>query len=128
MLERLRMVPIAAGDAGARRMSAEDVLDYHPLISIEEAAGIMEVSESTVRRDFEDLHTRGLASYRLVGRRGHVDQRWCYTPLQGAAAIPRWRRPLVACRGLSAGIAAESGDAERPIPCDPAPPCLVAGR
>ena len=60
-------------------MDAEEVLANCPMISVEEAAPLIGVHDSTVRRHFQELRLRGLATYHDVGRAGHLEQRWIPT-------------------------------------------------
>ena len=60
-------------------MDAEEVLANCPMISVEEAAPLIGVDDSTVRRHFQELRLRGLATYHDVGRAGHREQRWIPT-------------------------------------------------
>ena len=62
-------------------MDGYDMLDHCPLITVEEAAPIMEVDVRTARRRFNALRGSGLATYRVVGRGGHREQRWVLTPV-----------------------------------------------
>ena len=60
-------------------MNAMWVLALFPLINPEEAAAIMRVHVTTARRRFQELLKDGLATYHMVGRGGHLEQRWVLT-------------------------------------------------
>ena len=60
-------------------MDAEEVLANCPMISVEEATPLIGVHDSTIRRHFQELRLRGLATYHDVGRAGHLEQRWIPT-------------------------------------------------
>lgn len=60
-------------------MNAMLVLAFFPLINPEAAAAIMGVHVTTVRRHFQELLKDGLATCQMVGRAGHLEQRWVLT-------------------------------------------------
>ena len=60
-------------------MNAIHLLAHCPLIAPEEAAKGMGVDVATIRRNFKALRDSGLATYHLVGRDGHLEQRWVLT-------------------------------------------------
>ena len=57
-------------------MNELELLADCPLISVQEAAEIQQVNESTVRRHFDDQRTDGLATFHVVGRAGRHVERW----------------------------------------------------
>ena len=67
-------------------MDAIHLLANCPLIAPEEAAKGMRVDVATVRRHFKGLRDSGLATYHLVGRGGHLEQRWVLTR-EGVASL-----------------------------------------
>ena len=60
-------------------MEALDTLAKYPFINPREAAVIKGVNVSTVRRQFKELRKDGLATCHMVGRGGHLEQRWVLT-------------------------------------------------
>ena len=77
-------------------MEALEVLSDFPLINPAEAAAIMGVNTTTVRRHFQELLKDGLATCQMVGRAGHLEQRWVLTR-EGLErqygyfdSVPRW--------------------------------------
>ena len=60
-------------------MDAQEVLAYFPFANPKEAAAIMRVDVSTARRRFQKLREGGFATYHMVGRSGHMEQRWVLT-------------------------------------------------
>lgn len=62
-------------------MDVETVLKNCPLIALEEAAVCMDVDVTTARRRFAAARDQGLATYHVVGRQGHNEQRWVPTDL-----------------------------------------------
>ena len=60
-------------------MEALEVPANFPFINPEEAAAIMGVHVTTVRRHFQELLKDGLATCQMVGRAGHLEQRWVLT-------------------------------------------------
>ena len=60
-------------------MDAQEVLANFPFINPSEAAAVMRVNVSTARRRFQRLRQDGLATCHMVGRGGHLEQRWVLT-------------------------------------------------
>ena len=60
-------------------MEVNRILDFMPLCTPEEGAVASDVHPSTVRRHFHALEEKKRATYHVVGRGGHTEQRWCYS-------------------------------------------------
>ena len=77
-------------------MDAQEVLVNFPFISPEEAAAVMCSNVSTARRRFQRMRQNGLATYHMVGRVGHLEQRWVLTRegllhiFHAADGVPWW--------------------------------------
>ena len=77
-------------------MEALEVPANFPFINPAEAAAIMGVNTTTARRHFQELLKDGLATCQMVGRGGHLEQRWVLTR-EGLErqfgyfdSVPRW--------------------------------------
>ena len=81
-----------------------DILDDCVFISVEEASAILKEDVATTRRYFGRLRDQGLATYRVVGRAGHREQRWCLSTLGVQHRYPEgdhpWRHTLRGLRAL----------------------------
>ena len=60
-------------------MQEQEVLTHCPFINPSEAAAVMRVNVSTARRRFQSLRQDGRATFHMVGRGGHLEQRWVLT-------------------------------------------------